>query len=404
MRILAIASWWPEPADNGIRLRISHLLRVLSRNHEIHLAALAQGPIDADQQARLARYCASAYAVPEQQRPLRQSDLLASLWQPEPASVRATWNPAFAALVEERAAAVQPDLVLAFELSAAPYARRITNVPRVLDDLEMARIYDEYALTQGRRRLRAWLTWHKHQSYVAHTLRDFDACTVVSAAEHRYVRALAPHRMAVLLAHNGADVAGSAGPWGDPEPDTLIYPGSLAFDANFDAINYFLREILPLIHDNRPSVCLRVTGKDAPERRAALPQIPGVEFTGFVPDVRALIARSWAEVVPLRVGSGTRLKILEALALGTPVITTAKGVEGLDLVHGKHVFVAETAADFAMTATLLLTQPALRARLAEAGRQVVRERYDWQSIGRRLDDLIGAIARQKGYRHAFRTA
>ncbi len=400
MRILALSSWWPEPADNGIRLRIAHLLRELARYHELHLLALSQGPIEAEQRARLTEFCASVEAVPERRWTPRRGEIIASLWRSEPSSVRATWNQAFANLVSERAAAVQPDLVLAFELTVAPYARRVPGVPRVLDDLEMARLYDEFAsATHPRRRFRAWLTWRKHSSYVMQVLRDFDACTVVSASEQTQARKLITAGQPLVIIPNGADVVGCSGDWGAPEADTLIYPGAISYDANFDAVAYFLGAIWPQVKANRPHARLRITGQSSAERRAALPAAQGVEFTGFVPDVRPLVARSWLEVVPLRLGSGTRLKVLEALALGTPVVTSSKGVEGLDLEHGRHLFIADTPADFAATTTLLLSQPALRARLAAMGRQAVRERYDWQVIGARLNDLICETAKRKGYRH-----
>ena len=103
------------------------------------------------------------------------------------------------------------------------------------------------------------------------------------------------------------------------------------------------------------------------------------------------MARAWAEVVPLRKGGGTRLKVLEALALGTPIVSTSKGVEGLALENNRHVLVADTPAEFAAATARLLSQPALRAKLAEAGRRVARERFDWQASGQRLDDLVMGI-------------
>jgi glycosyltransferase involved in cell wall biosynthesis len=105
-------------------------------------------------------------------------------------------------------------------------------------------------------------------------------------------------------------------------------------------------------------------------------------------------------VVPLRKGGGTRLKVLEALALGTPVVSTSKGIEGLELEDGRHVLVADSAADFAAATERLLGQPALRARLSAAGREAVRERYDWRTIGGRLNDLVLETALHKGYGHA----
>ncbi len=392
MRILALSSWWPEPADNGIKLRLRHLLQALASRHELHLLALAQGPHE--QPAASLPYCASAAYLPAPALSLGPGTQLASLIFAAPASVRATWSPAFAGLVQQRAASIRPEVMLAFELSTAPYARLVAHIPRVVDDLEMARLYDNFALLGGRQRLRAWLTWAKHRSYVRRTLRDFSAATVVSEREATLVRALAPTGFNVLVLPNGADVA----PLGQvvaAEPDTLIYPGALSYAANLDAMQFFLGAILPQIRAARPQTRLRITGRVSAEQRQALPQLEGVELTGFVPDIRQLIAASWAEVVPLREGSGTRLKILEALALGTPVISTSKGAEGLELERGRHLLIADQPASFSAATLLLLSQPALRARMGDEGRRAVVARYDWQALGGRLEALVADASLQR---------
>jgi glycosyltransferase involved in cell wall biosynthesis len=191
----------------------------------------------------------------------------------------------------------------------------------------------------------------------------------------------------VAVVPNGVDLAGCAGPWPPPAPDTLIYPGALSYDANHDAVGYFIGAILPRIRSERPEVRLRVTGRATEAQIASLPRAEGVECTGYLDDVRPAVAGAWAEVVPLRKGGGTRLKVLEALALGTPVISTCKGVEGLALVPGRDVLVADTPADFAAATLRVLGSPALRAELASAGRRAAAA-YDWGRSVDRLGELL----------------
>jgi polysaccharide biosynthesis protein PslH len=392
MRLLALSAWWPAPADNGSRIRIANLLHALAQQHEVHFVALSQEPVQDDQRAALARVCASVCHVPQQARAPRRADVLASLWQPTPASVRAAWNPRFAECVRARAAEVNPDLIVVFELAVAPYAMGIAGIPRVLDGLEIAPTLEQFSSQPpGLRRLRSWLTWSKYRSYVTRLLHEFDSCTVASAAELRHVSALAP-RIKLALIPNGADIGGYDGAWGAPDPDTIVYPGALSFNANFDAMAHFLSAIFPHIRMARPSVRLLITGKADPQQRAALPAAEGLEFTGYLPDVRPTIARSWCEVVPLRIGGGTRLKVLEALALGTPVIATPKGIEGLQIEPGRDLLVADTDTGFAQATVRLLGDAALRERLAAAGRQVVQQHYDWRVIGREFADLVGQAA------------
>lgn len=399
MRVLVLSTWWPEPADNGSRMRIMQLMRALGAQHDLHLLAFTQGPVEEVRREELDRLCVSATGFQRPGRALTITDRMQSLFVAEPSSVRATWSPAFAAAVDQAAARIRPDVVIAMQIDVAPYARRLGNVLRILEELELSYIFEHYQQYRDpRSRLRYWLTALQHRRYVATLLRDFAAVTVVSTREAAQVRQLVGRQgLEVAIIPNGADVAGCSSSSYQPEPDTLIYPGALSYDANLDAARYFLADILPLIRAQRPQTTLRITGRTTPEQRAALPTLEGVELTGYVNDVRALIARSAVEVVPLRQGGGTRLKILEALALGTPVVSTSKGIEGLDLEPGRHFLVADTPHDFATATLKLLADPDLCRRLSEAGRQAVAEHYDWNVLTPRLNTLLETLTGRESY-------
>ena len=143
--------------------------------------------------------------------------------------------------------------------------------------------------------------------------------------------------------------------------DTLIYSGALSYSANYDAVSWFVQEILPLVRARRPAVRMSVTG-DSGGR--TLPSTEGLELTGFLSDVRPLIAASWTSLAPLRVGGGTRLKILESMALRTPVVATSKGAEGIEAEPGRHLLVADTATTFSESLIRLLDDPPLRQAIA----------------------------------------
>jgi glycosyltransferase involved in cell wall biosynthesis len=285
------------------------------------------------------------------------------------------------------------DAVIASQIDMALYALGVPRGLRVLEELELTTIYEHYTRARGPwRRLRAGLTWWKLSGYMQRLLSRFDLCTVVSEAEREIVRRLAAATTRVEVVPNGVDVAAYAGDFGAPEPETLIYSGALTYSANYDAVAFFLREIYPRLRAERPNLKLLITGRleGVPVQR--LPQLPGVIFTGYLDDIRPAIARSWASVVPLRVGGGTRLKILEALALGTPVVATTKGAEGLELVPGRDALIADDPAEFAGAILTLLADPDLRAGLSRHGRRLVEARYDWAAIGQRFDDLLESVA------------
>ena len=173
-----------------------------------------------------------------------------------------------------------------------------------------------------------------------------------------------------------------------PQPNALVYNGSLTYSANYDAMRWFLAEIYPRIKAARPR---RLPDHHRFHR--------GVDLAGLALDDTVASPASWTTcacpwprprvcVAPIRQGGGTRLKILEAMALGTPVVATSKGAEGLDVVDGEHLLLADDAESFARSTVALLKDPDLRRRLAANARRLVERAYDWQQIGARFVKLV----------------
>jgi len=178
----------------------------------------------------------------------------------------------------------------------------------------------------------------------------------------------------------------------EPKADSLVFNGALTYYANADAMRFFAGEILPRIRAQRPSVMLRITGRSDGVDLTWLSADGSVALTGYLDDVRPVVAGSWACVVPLRIGGGTRLKILEAMALGTPVVATSKGAEGLDITPDQEVLIADEPAAFAAQTVCLLGDPELRQRLAANARLLVEERYGWQAIGSAFCQVVESVA------------
>jgi glycosyltransferase involved in cell wall biosynthesis len=152
---------------------------------------------------------------------------------------------------------------------------------------------------------------------------------------------------------------------------------------------WFVGDVYPLIHARVPDVQLTITGEAA---NRPLPAAPNVVHTGHVENVRPLVASSCISVAPIRIGGGTRVKILEAMALGTPVVATSKGAEGLDVCHGVHLLIADTPHAFAEQVLRLLADPGLRRELSRNARDVVEARYNWKAIGCRFEELLASLA------------
>ena len=187
----------------------------------------------------------------------------------------------------------------------------------------------------------------------------------------------------VNVVPNGVDYEHFAGqPGGDPT--NLLFLGTLSYLPNSDAVSYCVHEILPKIRSTCPEVRLTVIGMEPPPEILDLDNGSSVRIVGQVDDVRCYSRKSAIHLVPIRLGSGTRLKILEALAMGRAVVSTSIGAEGLDLEDGIHLFIADTAEEFARKAIMLINNPDLRERVALAGQSFVRQNYDWPRVGEAL--------------------
>ena len=285
------------------------------------------------------------------------------------------------------------NIVVASEIGAgtgtSSYLTGKEGVPCIIEDLELSmiqsRIQAQHPLAgQWRRRL----TWWKLQGYIRRHLRRVAGCTVASEKEKELVRQLAPDDLPLAVVPNGVDLDACRGDFGPPRPDSLIFSGALSYSANFDAMEFFLSDVFPLVKAKRPGATLRITGCNDGVPVERLPLGNGAILTGYLDDIRPTISQSWASVVPLHQGGGTRLKILEAMALGTPVVSTAKGAEGLEVTPGENILIADEPAEFADTVLDLLEDRALRERLAANGRRLVEEHYSWEMCARELEQLL----------------
>lgn len=240
-------------------------------------------------------------------------------------------------------------------------------------------------------RLRAWWHYRGIRSAELRTLSRFRRIVAMSAVDAALLADLAPGAE-ILLAPNGVDTRAFA-PRDDgarPREAELLYVGGLHHRPNLDSIRHFLEDILPVMEKSVPGVRLTVLGNANGLEEELTALAPGrAAFPGFVPDARPYYDRCLALAVPLRVGGGTRLKILEAMAAGVPVITTSIGAEGLDVTHGETVLLADTPEEFALAANRLLNDPALAANLTRAARTLCETRYDWRSIA---DALTAQLA------------
>ena len=252
--------------------------------------------------------------------------------------------------------------------------------------------------TKPTHRVQLWLEWQKMLCLERAVVRRFDVCTLVSDIDQARFNKLYPENRNWVVP-NGVDTH-----FFYPQPDleqpfSLIFMGSMNYPPNADAVRWFYSEIFPLIRSRLPNTQLQVVGWDPPEDILALNSDSQVNVTGFVDDVRSYLARSTVVVVPIRNGSGTRLKILDSWAMAKAIVSTSLGAEGLKAVHQHNLLLADSAEAFAEAVIGLMFHSDQRQRLGLAGRQLVEQEYSWKQITRQLEYAYSVACKTSRHRY-----
>lgn len=407
MRLLFFSPRPFWPLDTGAKLRDYHLARQLAMRARVtylsfgEIGAGAANPALADGFERVVTVSRPPGYTP--------AKLMHGLCGPVPVTVLNYTTGAMKDTLARLLAEGSFDAVQLESVHLAEYLPVIRQMapargiaPRIIVDWhniesELMRRYSESAGSFPRR-FYARATAAKLEACERKVLKLADAVCVPSQRERDVVVQWAPEA-AIEVVENGVDAAHyreevieDACRERKVAPGAIVYVGSMDYHANIDAVLGFASEVWPRIHAQWPELSFQIVGRNPPASVRALSSLPRVEVTGSVPDVRPYYRHALAAVVPLRVGGGTRLKILEALAAGTPVISTALGAEGLDVAAGRDILLAESAGDFVAAIGELRSNAGRRAALVHHGRLAVRSRYDWPVIGAGLYEFHQGLA------------
>jgi sugar transferase (PEP-CTERM/EpsH1 system associated) len=405
MRILFFSGIVPYPPHGGVLQRNFNLVRELKRQGaDVHLLAfhhpneLPHGaPLEHSKQV-LGEFCeAVEYGElwPKKSKLHMLTSLGIAAFSRDPFAVRAHYSPFFARRVRELTASGRFDVVHLDSVSFAPYAQLAHGVPVLCTHQNVES--QLFARRAGHER--GWL----RRSYVARQARVLERLErktcgryanniMVSDDDARTLRGLCPQARTAVIA-NGVDTEYFTPREGGTEP-TLIFTGSMRMFANNDAVRWFLEEIWPAVKARVPNARFIAIGRQ-PSGFALdyAARDPSVEVPGFVDDVRPWVARAAVYVVPMRVGGGTRLKVLDAMAQGKAIVSTRLGAEGIHMEDGVHYAAADQPRDFAAAITRLLGDAAVRARLGHAARERAESKYSWPALGRQLLEVYAQAAR-----------
>jgi len=391
---LFLSRWFPWPPDNGSKLRIYSLLRGLSERHDVTLLSFVENRAEENDIAEMRSLCSDVLTVRRKTFTPNSWRSLAGFFNPAPRSVVATFSQDMVRLIQNALAERSYDLVIASQDDTAAYAAYFDGLPALFEEMEVGFLHDRFVgASTVWRRFRHRLTWIKHRNYLARLLRHFRAYTAVSGVELGLISQAVPDAPQGEIMPNCVNLGDYAGFKGTEKIRRLIFTGSFSYHPNHEAMIWFLRHAYPGIRKQLPRVPLMITGDHG---NLPLPPAEEVELTGWVDDVRPLIASSSVSLAPIHSGGGTRLKILEAMALGTPVVATSKGAEGLEVESGRHLLIADSPPEYAEAVVKILENPGLSQRLQENALELVTERYDWGAVMPRFLALVERVGGNSG--------
>ncbi len=395
MRILWVNPNFLHPTTKGGQIRTLKMLEQLHQRHEIHYAAFA-APGETEGVERSAEYSARSFPFPlnptSKRSPAFALDLAAGLLSSTPLAISRYRTRALAGFVEQALAEKRYDRVVCDFLAAAanfPSLRGVALFQHNVETMIWRRRVEQAGSALERWYLRGQA--ERMFAYEGKACRDAGLVIAVSEEDAVAVAELFAPPTPPGWVPTGVDVESFQPPAEPSEepPIDLAFVGSMDWAPNEDAMRYFIGEILPLIRRERPACSLAIVGRSPSAAMRALGEsVPGIEVTGTVPDVRPYLWRSRVSVVPLRIGGGTRLKIYEAAAAGSPVVSTSIGAEGLAMRHEHDILLADDAAAFARACLRLLDDSALHARIRKTAMEGTAASRSWSAAACRFEDLL----------------
>jgi sugar transferase (PEP-CTERM/EpsH1 system associated) len=401
MKILWLKSELLHPVDKGGKIRTYQMLKHLKREHTVTYLSLVTDDEPAESYVRAYEYCHRLVTVPWSE-PERRSlafyrDLARNMASPLPYAIEKYRSEAMRRAVEKELAERHDyDVVVCdFLVPSVNLWERLPVASVLFQHNVEAMIWRRHVETAwGVKKGFFYTQWKKMERYEREACRRFDAVAAVSEVDRDVMRD-AYGVECVFDVPTGVDYDFFRPLGTPPDPNEIVFTGSMDWMPNEDGIVWFAREVLPLVARDMPEARLTVVGRNPTPAVAALAdESPRVTVTGRVADIRPYVDRAAAFVVPLRVGGGTRLKIYEAMAMGRPVISTTIGAEGLPLEPGRDILIADTPADLASAVVRVMRVPEYGSRIGEAGRALVRERFGWDRAAESLANIC-ALARKR---------
>ena len=400
MRILVLSRAFPMPLNSGEKIRTYYVLRELSKRHEVTLITLFHQRSELDYLEGLKQICQEVY--PFKLKLLKKISAAKVIFSKYPWEVIAFYKKEVKAKIRQLLSSHDFDIVWVNFLSMAVYLDHdLASRSIIILDQHNADqlVWRKYALESDNiaMRLFAGLNLKRVTSFQRKVANVVSVVVSVSEEDATFTRNQLPADIAVWTVPNGIDIEYFQPSSGDHKDKSVImFCGSMDTVMNVDAVLQFAREVFPLVREKVPDSEFWIVGRNPPKQVHHLSRRGFIKVTATVEDVRPYYDKAKVFVAPFKFGGGTKLKILEAMAMKVPIVSTSVGCQGIDVMNNAHLVVEDDMERFAKTVTDLLMDERRRAELAKEARKLVEEKYSWISIMKNLESKLMKLVNQRG--------
>lgn len=395
MKILFITSRLPYPPDRGDRLRAFNFLKAFSREHSVALLSFTESKEESRYIPSFQSLCSRVEIVILPRWRSKLNAMIYGVWSKTPLQVLYYHSKKFQMLLNKMVSEFCPDIIFVHLFRLAPYIEKYAHIYRVIDftDVISSEINQSLCYRSFCWRMLYRIEGKRIKRIESHLANTFNECWVISTFERDKLRALSSASRIVVIP-NGIDQDRFFPVNGVLRQEGLvIFVGHMGGYHNSDAVSYFIDEILPAIQAMVPNVRFRVIGPCIERVQSQLKSVSNnVEFTGYTDDLNPELNKAMVFAAPLRFAAGIQNKILEAMVVGLPVVTTSWGNSGLQAVHGKDLFVEDNPKNFAGRVIELLRDEELREKIGSAGREFVISRFSWDQSTQQLTKVSKLLA------------
>jgi polysaccharide biosynthesis protein PslH len=390
MKLLFTANRFPYPPYRGDKLKIFHLAKRLANKHEVHLLTFLQDKNDLQYLPELQKIFTEIHLVPLSKFQSYTNSLFGFLYK-EPFQVRYFHSSKMEAKIQELIVTEHYDAVHVQHLRMAPYWAYYNDIPRILDLPDAYSLYWKRRIASSKGLFRLFNSIEQKRVFNYEPILDrYDLSLVCSSEDQAYLKSERGISNIHVLP-NGVDLGTFSSEGHNYDPDkTILFTGNMDYAPNVDAVQYFVQDIFPLIRRQIPDAVFIIAGQ-RPVKKVLELAGEGITVTGFVKNLQEMYAKASIVVAPLRFGAGTQNKVLEAMAMGVPIVSRNIGFNGLNIQSGEGVVLALETEHFANECIALLQSTAKRAIIGKAGKKIIETRYDWDVVAKQLEGYFMSI-------------